>query len=112
MAVSYTHLDVYKRQLLKGDAFIESGSRIILLDADAIQTLQSVFSDCATGEGRQPGSFRLAPVYAAYAANALQALDGVDIEAPPEWMAAAAQSNRLTAPAEDPLDPVSYTHLE
>ena len=94
-----------QRALLKGDAFIESGSRIILLDADAIQTLQSVFSDCATGEGRQPGSFRLAPVYAAYAANALQALDGVDIEAPPEWMAAAAQSNRLTAPAEDPLDP-------
>ena len=93
------------RALLKGDAFIEHKGRTILLDAEAIRALQSVFSDCASGEGRQPGSFRLAPVYAAYAASALQALDGVDVEAPPEWLRSAARENRLEPLEAEPLDP-------
>ena len=94
-----------QRALLKGDAFVEHQGKTILLDAEAIRALQSVFSDCASGEGRQPGSFRLAPVYAAYAASALQALDGVDVEAPPAWLQGAAQKNRLAALATEPLDP-------
>lgn len=94
-----------QRALLKGDAFIEHQGRTILLDAEAIRALQSVFSDCASGEGRQPGSFRLAPVYAAYAASALQALDGVDVEAPPDWLQGAAQRNRLAPMEADVLDP-------
>ena len=94
-----------QRALLKGDAYLEHKGRMILLDAEAIRALQSVFADCASGEGRQPGSFRLAPVYAAYAASALQALDGVDVEAPPDWLAAAARNNRLAPLEEEPLDP-------
>ncbi|HOE01284.1 MAG TPA: SNF2-related protein [Kiritimatiellia bacterium] len=95
-----------QRALLKGEAFVERGGRTILLDTDAIRALHSVFSDCASGAGRQPGSFRLAPVYAAYAASALQALDGVDVEAPPAWLAAAAQNNRLEPVEGEPLDPM------
>ena len=94
-----------QRALLKGDAYLEQRGRTILLDAEAIRALQSVFSDCASGEGRQPGSFRLAPVYAAYAASALQALDGVDVEAPPAWLQSAARNNRLEPLAPEPLDP-------
>jgi superfamily II DNA or RNA helicase len=94
-----------QRALLKGDSFVEHQGRTILLDAEAIRALHSVFSDCASGEGRQPGSFRLAPVYAAYAASALQALDGVDVEAPPDWIQGAAQKNRLSPLADEPLDP-------
>ena len=95
-----------QRALLKGDSFVERDGRVVLLDADAIRALQSVFADCASGEGRRPGSFRLAPVYAAYAASALQALDGVDVEAPPVWLQGAAQKNRLEPMDEEPLDPV------
>jgi len=95
-----------QRALLKGDSFVEYRGRTILLDADAIRSLQSVFSDCASGEGQRPGSFRLAPVYAAYAASALQALDGVDVEAPPDWIQSAARKNRLEAMSNEPLDPV------
>ena len=104
MGGSVSSADI-QRALRKGDAFIERGGQSILLDTEAIEVLQSVFRDCASGEGRHPGSFRLAPVYSAYAASALQALDGVDVEAPPEWMAVAAQKNRLSASADDPLDP-------
>ena len=93
------------RALLKGDSYIEHQGRTILLDAEAIRALQSVFSDCSSGEGKQPGSFRLAPVYAAYAASALQALDGVDVEAPPDWIQGAAQKNRISPMVEEPLDP-------
>jgi len=94
-----------QRALLKGDAYVEKNGKTILLDAEAIQALQSVFSDCASGEGKQPGSFRLAPVYAAYAASALQALDGVDVEAPPDWIQEAARKNRVEPMASEPLDP-------
>lgn len=94
-----------QRALLKGDAYVEHQGRTILLDAEAIRALQSVFADCASGEGRRPGSFRLAPVYAAYAASALQALDGVDVEAPPAWTQGAAQRNRLEPMDLEPLDP-------
>ncbi|NLG36044.1 MAG: hypothetical protein GX548_11885 [Lentisphaerae bacterium] len=94
-----------QRALRKGEAFVEHNGRTILLDAEAIQALQSVFSDCATGEGRRPGSFRLAPVYAAYAASALQDLDGIDVEAPPSWIQAADRETRIESMADEALDP-------
>jgi superfamily II DNA or RNA helicase len=94
-----------QRALLKGDSYVERDGRTVLLDAEAIRALQSVFADCASGEGRRPGSFRLAPVYAAYAASALQDLDGVDIEAPPAWVQSAARENRLVATDAEALDP-------
>jgi superfamily II DNA or RNA helicase len=93
------------RALLKGDSFIEWNGRTILLDAGAIRSLSSVFSDCATGEGHKAGSFRLEPVHAAYVAGALESLDGVEIDAPPEWLKRAAEQNRLAPADTAPLDP-------
>ena len=75
------------RALNKGDAYIERHGKTLLLDTDAITMLQSVFEDCASRAGRAPGSFRLSDNYAAYAAGALRGLDGVDIEAPDNWLA-------------------------
>lgn len=74
------------RALNKGDAYIERKGKTLLLDTEAITMLQSVFEDCATRAGATPGSFRLSSVYAAYAANTLRGLDGVDIEAPQSWL--------------------------
>lgn len=99
-----------QRALRKGEAFLERGGKTILLDAEAVLALQSVFRDCASGEGGRPGSFRLAPVYAAYAASALQDLDGVDVEAPPSWIQAAARHNRIEAMTPESLDP-ALNHL-
>lgn len=93
-----------QRALLKGDAFLEKNGRTILLDGEAIHALQSVFSDCASGEGRRPGSFRLAPVYSAYVSSALRALDGVDVEAPPSWVQETDRTNRLVPLETTPLD--------
>ena len=93
-----------QRALLKGDAYVEKDGHPILLDGEAIHALQGVFGDCASGPGRRPGSFRLAPVYSAYVASTLRALDGVDIEAPPAWLHEADRANRRLAPAgPDPL---------
>jgi hypothetical protein len=88
----------------QGRRLSRAQGRTILLDAEAIRALQSVFSDCASGEGRRPGSFRLAPVYAAYAASALQDLDGVDVEAPPIGCRAP-PGTTVGAVEEEPLDP-------
>ncbi|MBQ9345240.1 MAG: DEAD/DEAH box helicase [Kiritimatiellae bacterium] len=75
-----------ERALAKGDAYIERHGKTLLLDADAIKMLKSVFEDCASREGTVPGSFRLSSAYAAYAAGSLRGLDGVDIEAPQSWL--------------------------
>lgn len=89
-----------QRALLVGDSYVEKDGRPVLIDGEAIHALQSVFGDCASGPGRRPGSFRLAPVYSAYVASTLRALDGVDIEAPPDWLREADRANRRLAPAE------------
>ncbi len=75
-----------QRALLKGDAFVHKGGRTILLDSGAIEAARDIFSDCACGDGANPGTFRLAGVHAAYIKSSLDALEGIDIEARPEWM--------------------------
>ncbi|MEI6563974.1 MAG: SNF2-related protein [bacterium] len=93
-----------QRALRKGDSFIERGNRTILLDAEAIEGMIEVFRDCSSGESTQPGVFRMPSVYASYVKNSLDALDGVDVEAPPTWrFHAEQQSQGLTIqPAEIP----------
>jgi superfamily II DNA or RNA helicase len=83
-----------QRALLKGESFVEKGGRTILLDATAIESMNDVFADCASGEGSRPGSFRLAGIYASYVKSSLNALDGVDVEASPAWVRRAEQQNR------------------
>ena len=83
-----------QRALLKGESYVERNGRTILLDSGAIGAMNDVFSDCAAGEGGQAGSFRLAGIYSSYVKSSLDALDGVDVEATPNWLTAARQQNR------------------
>jgi SNF2 family DNA or RNA helicase len=83
-----------QRALQMGEAFVEIGSRTCLLDAGAIESMQDVFADCASGEGEQPGHFRMSSIYASYVKASLNALDGIDVEATPEWMESARRQNR------------------
>lgn len=83
-----------QRALLKGDSFIEWNGRTLLLDTGAITAMNEVFADCAVGEGSRPGSFRLAGIYSSYVKSSLDALDGVDVEAAPAWIATAREQNR------------------
>jgi superfamily II DNA or RNA helicase len=86
-----------QRAIQRGESYVEKGGRVILLDADAIQSLNGVFNDCATGEGALPGTFRMSEIYAAYVNSSLDLLDGVDVEADPAWRKTALQQNRPTA---------------
>ena len=89
-----------QRALLKGDSFIERDGRTILLDSEAIDAMIEVFRDCSSGESTQPGVFRMPSVYASYVKTSLDALDGVDVEAPPAWrMAAERQAKGLSIDA-------------
>ena len=88
-----THADI-QRALRKGDSYVESGGRTVLLDGDAIEDMLRVFRDCSSGEGSQPGVFRMPSVYASYVKSSLDALDGVDVEAPPTWRVAAEKQAR------------------
>lgn len=75
-----------RRALLKGESFIEREGRRIWFDGSAMEALDEIFADCPAKEGSRPGSFRLAAVYAAFVHDSLAAIDGVTIEAPPNWM--------------------------
>nr|MBP7831314.1 SNF2 helicase associated domain-containing protein [Kiritimatiellia bacterium] len=92
-----------QRALLKGDAYLERAGRTILLDEEAITTARQVFADCASGEGRNPGTFRMDGVYSAYVKSSLDALDGIDVEAPASWRARAGTQNRAQKIEPEPL---------
>lgn len=101
-----------QRALRKGDAFLEdAGDDAVLLDADAITSLTAVFQDCDARAGDRPGSMRLPEAYAAYVRSALDALDGVDVEAPVSWRERTAVQNRATDPCVPPLPPNLETQL-
>lgn len=86
-----------QQALLRGDRFIRRGDRTLLLDGVAIDSMQGVFSDCASADGGGSGQFRMSNVYAAFVKSSLDALDGVDVEDSPDWRKRAAQQNRLEA---------------
>lgn len=95
-----THAEI-QRALLKGESYVEKEGRTILLDGSAIEDMLRVFRDCSSGEGTAPGVFRMSAVYSSYVKSSLDALDGVDIEAPPAWQIAAEKQARSLA-----LEPV------
>lgn len=92
-----------QRALNMGQAFVEKNGRTILLDIDAIETAREVFSDCAFGAGGESGTFRMSDIYAAYVQSSLDSLDGVDIEAPPDWLQKAQTQNRAQKIEPEPL---------
>jgi SNF2 family DNA or RNA helicase len=65
-----------------------------MLDGAAIEGMIEVFRDCSSGESSQPGVFRMPSVYASYVKNSLDALDGVDVEAPPAWRSQAERQSQ------------------
>ncbi len=84
-----------QRALLKGESYLQKdGARTVLLDSSAIDSMLAVFRDCSSGEGTEPGVFRMPAVYAAYVKSSLDALDGVDVEAPATWRTAAERQAR------------------
>ena len=97
--------------LRKGDAFLERNGRLLLIDADAVESVSDVFDDCASGEAERPGHFRLPAVYGPYVKSSLDALDGVDVEEPPAWGARARQYNRQARIEPVPLEPRMETTL-
>ncbi len=94
-----------QRAILKGESYLETGGRTILLDTDAIQAARDVFADCASGEGARPGTFSLNGIYSAYVKSSLDALDGIDVEASPAWLERARKQNRGGALEPVPLAP-------
>jgi superfamily II DNA or RNA helicase len=83
-----------QRALRCGNSFLERNGKTVLLDRDAIEAMHGVFADCQAREGGKAGTFRLPPIYAPYVRASLTALDGVDVEEPPDWRARASQQNR------------------
>jgi superfamily II DNA or RNA helicase len=92
-----------QRAILKGESFIERPSGRVLLDAKAIDAMMEVFRDCSSGEGTEPGVFRMPSVYASYVKSSLDALDGVDVEAPPSWRTTAERQARILTVEPTPL---------
>ncbi len=97
-----------QRALSKGDSFIERDGRTILLDGDAIQQAMQVFDECAVGKGDRPESVRVSSIYSSYIQASIDALDGVDVQAEPDWLERARQPN-----AQDSVEPVRLSkHLK
>jgi len=80
--------------LRKGESFVTHGGRTLLIDADAVESMNGIFSDCA-GEGAgRSGFFRMDGIHAAFVKSSLDALDGVDVEDTPAWRRQADRCNR------------------
>ena len=97
-----------QRAIRMGDSHVKVGDRTVLFDRDAVESMNAVFNDCASGEASQPGAFRMQGIHAAYVKESLDGLDGVDVEAPPTWIRRAEVQNRdgklKPVPLGPPLD--------
>jgi hypothetical protein len=89
-----------QRAIMREEAYLHDGEAPLLLDIGAVEAARAVFRDCATLEADRPGAFRMQNIYAAYVAESLAALDGIDVEAPPSWQEKARRQNRK-APDEE-----------
>lgn len=91
-----------QRAILCNDSFLDFNGQPILIDSDAITSMRSVFEDCQGRDGKRPGSFALPSIYTPFIHSSLAAIDGIDIEDPPDWRQQALRHNRDTR-----LSPVS-----
>lgn len=83
-----------QRAIRMGDSFLKKGDQTVLIDSEAVNAMMDVFSDCGSRDGGVAGHFQLPSIYTPYVKSSLDALDGVDIEAPRTWIDKAAQQNR------------------
>jgi superfamily II DNA or RNA helicase len=98
-----------QRAINRGDAWLESNGETILVDRNAVESMRGIFADCRSRPGEQPGHFEMSPIYAPFVQSSLQAIDGVDVEDPPDWREQAAQRNRASTTR---LTPVPLGALE
>ncbi len=85
-----------QRALNCGDSFVEVNGRPHLLDAAAVESMRAVFHECQSRDGACAGHFLVPSIYAPYVHSSLRALDGFDIEEPPDWREQTARRNRST----------------
>lgn len=104
--ISISQADI-QLALRKGDSFFEKSGKTYLIDSEAINSMQNIFSDCASQDSNIPGHFRLANIYAPFVKSALESLDGIDVEDTQSWRSRAGQYNRTVeiepVPLADPL---------
>jgi len=98
-----------QRAINRGDAYVTAGDESLLIDREAVESMRNVFRDCRSRAGEKPGHFEMSPVYAPFVQASLQALDGIDVEDPPDWRDQAAARNRA---ANTRLKPVPLGALE
>ncbi|MDA0322807.1 MAG: SNF2-related protein [Verrucomicrobia bacterium] len=93
-----------QQAMLKGDSYVERSGRTILFDSDAMEELRDVFADLSGGDGGD-ARMRIDNLHAAFIKSSLDALDGVDVEAEPEWRDRARHLNRDIHPDPVTLEP-------
>jgi superfamily II DNA or RNA helicase len=91
--------------LRRGESFIKRGDRTLLIDADAVESMNNVFADCAAADGDEAGHFRLSGVYGPFVKASLDGLDGVDVEDTPEWRMRVESCNRVQQPPPAEIPP-------
>jgi superfamily II DNA or RNA helicase len=85
-----------QRAINRGDSFFERDGQTVLLDREAVESMRAVFNDCRSRESKTPGHFMLPDIYAPFVQASLNAIDGIDVEDPPDWRQKAAASNRAS----------------
>jgi superfamily II DNA or RNA helicase len=100
-----------QRALNRGDAFLERDGQTLLIDRDAVESMRAIFNDCQSRESSAPGHFLMPALYAPFVQASLNALDGIDVEDPPDWREKAAARNRAgtTRLRPVPLGPLEKT---
>ncbi|MDD4102255.1 MAG: DEAD/DEAH box helicase [Kiritimatiellae bacterium] len=83
-----------QRALNRGDSFFERDGQTVLVDREAVESMRAVFNDCRSRESKKPGHFMMPEIYAPFVQASLNAIDGIDVEDPPDWRQKAAASNR------------------
>ena len=83
-----------QRAINRGDAYVSNGDETLLIDREAVESMNTIFRDCRSREGEQAGHFEMSPVYAPFVQASLQAIDGIDVEDQPDWRDQAAARNR------------------
>jgi len=98
-----------QRALNRGDAYLDYGGQTLLIDREAVDSMRTIFNDCQSRESSAPGHFLMPSVYAPFVQSSLNALDGIDVEDPPDWREKAAERNRA---ANSRLRPIPLGPLE
>jgi superfamily II DNA or RNA helicase len=100
-----------QRALNRGDAYLERDGQTLLIDREAVDSMRAIFNDCQSRESSAPGHFLMPALYAPFVQASLNALDGIDVEDPPDWREKAATRNRAgnTRLKPVPLGPLEST---